>query len=69
MDTATRLETVAGSISDSAHPLLKSTGYKAILFKNHRYIMLYRVENQTAFVEAIYHQLQDYEGIFASEIE
>ncbi len=30
--------------------------------------MLYRIEGTTAYVDAIYHQLQDYENIFADEL-
>jgi hypothetical protein len=30
--------------------------------------MLYRVEGTTAYVDAVYHQLQDYENTFADEL-
>ena len=30
--------------------------------------MLYRIENATVYVDAIYHQLQDYENTFADEL-
>ena len=29
--------------------------------------MLYRTENLVAYVDAVYHQLQDYENLFALE--
>ena len=32
-------------------------------------IMLYRIDGATVYVEAIYHQLQDYEKTFANELE
>lgn len=31
--------------------------------------MLYRIEGTTAYVDAIYHQLQDYENTFADELD
>lgn len=30
--------------------------------------MLYRIEEKKVYVEAIYHQLQDYENIFSNEL-
>ena len=38
-------------------------------YLRHRYPILYRIEGTTAYVEAIYHQLQDYENTFADELE
>ena len=32
-------------------------GYRIMHFMRHRYLMLYRIENTTAYVDAIYHQL------------
>ena len=37
-------------------------------FMRHRYLMLYRIEGATAYVDAIYHQLQNYEIAFADEL-
>ena len=48
---------------------LKKNGYRAIHFMRHRYLMLYRVEGTTAYVDAVYHQLQDYENTFADELK
>ena len=43
---------------------------KALMnFLRHRYLMLCRVEGHTAYVDAIYHQLQDYENIFGNELD
>ncbi len=44
-------------------PQLKKNGYHLINFLRHRYLMLYRIEGKTAYVDAIYHQFQDYENI------
>ena len=68
LDTQKELSKIAGRMKLCGHPLLKEYGYYPINFLRHRYIMLYRIEGQTAYVEAIYHQLQDYENIFADEL-
>ena len=31
-------------------------------FLSHRYFMLYRIENDTVYVDKIFHELQDYEN-------
>ncbi|MFR2038592.1 MAG: type II toxin-antitoxin system RelE/ParE family toxin, partial [Anaerobutyricum sp.] len=31
-------------------------------FLSHRYFMLYRIENDTVYVDNIFHELQDYEN-------
>lgn len=46
----------------------KDLGYRKILFKSHDYLYIYRVIDNNAYVDATYHQLQDYENIFKSEI-
>ncbi len=59
LDTQERLSNVAGSLKTCSHPQLKKNGYRLINFLQHRYLMLYRIEGRTAYVDAIYHQLQD----------
>ena len=66
--TTTELENVAGSLRFCDDPDLKALGYRKISFIRHRYVMIYRIENNTAYVEAIYHQLQDYENIFMDSL-
>ena len=68
LDTSAQLELSAGSLRFCKHPKLKELGYRPIFFLRHDYVILYRVENQIAFVDAIYHQLQDYENLFACEL-
>ncbi len=68
LDTRERLSNVAGSLKPCAHPQLKKNGYRPINFLRHSYLMLYRIEGRTAYVDAIYHQLQDYENIFADKL-
>lgn len=67
LETRDQLSRVAGSLKFCAHPQLKKNGYRAISFLRHRYLMLYRVEDTTVYVDAIYHQLQDYEKSFVDE--
>lgn len=64
IETKERLAMIAGSLKLCAHPELKRLGYHTINFKNHRYIMLYRINSAFVYVDAIYHQLQDYENTF-----
>ena len=68
-DTRKELSKCAGSLSYCKHPRLKALGYHPMLFLKHRYVMLYRIEEQTAYVDGIYHLLQDYENTFASEFD
>ncbi len=68
LETRNRLSVIAGSLKYCTHPQLKEYGYRAIHFKQHRYTMLYRVEGADVYVDAIYHQLQDYENTFADEL-
>lgn len=68
LETRKRLSEAAGSLDFCTHPLLKKNGYHIIHFLRHRYLMLYRIEGRTVYVDAIYHQLQDYENIFADDL-
>lgn len=68
LETRNQLSRVANSLKFCSHPQLKRNGYRAISFLRHRYLMLYRVEGSTVYVEAIYHQLQDYENTFVDEL-
>lgn len=67
LETRDYLSRVAGSLKLCDHPQLKTDGYHVINFMRHRYLMLYRIEDTNVYVDAIYHQLQDYENIFVDE--
>lgn len=60
--TMKNLSNVAGSLKFCDNPKLKELGYRRINFLSHRYFMLYRIENDTVFVDNIFHTLQDYES-------
>lgn len=56
------LSRVAGSLKLCDNPNLKEYGYRRINFLAHKYFMLYRIENNLAIVDNIFHELQDYEN-------
>lgn len=56
------LKKVAGSLKDCENPRLRMLGYKRINFIKHRYFMLYRIVEGEVIVDAIFHELQDYEN-------
>ncbi len=64
VETRERLASIAGSLKLCNHSVLKKNGYRSINFLRHRYLMLYRIEGSNVYVDAIYHQLQDYEKNF-----
>ena len=62
--TMQNLSRVAGSLKNCDNPHLKAKGYRRINFVSHRYFMLYRLQENVAIVDNIFHELQDYENKF-----
>lgn len=60
--TKINLTNVAESLKLCDNPKLRELGYHRINFLSHRYFMLYRIENDTVYVDNIFHELQDYEN-------
>jgi hypothetical protein len=60
--TKVSLSKVAGSLKFCDNPKLRELGYRRINFLSHRYFMLYRIKNDTVYVDNIFHELQDYEN-------
>ena len=60
--TKQTLSKVAGSLKLCDNPKLSVLGYRRMNFMSHRYFMLYRIEGETAVVDSIFHELQDYEN-------
>ena len=60
--TKSSLSRVAGSLKLCDNPRLRELGYRRMNFLSHSYFMLYRVEGDTAIVDNIFHDLQDYEN-------
>ena len=61
-NTIKKLKYVADSLKVCDNPRLQSLGYRRINFQQHRYFMLYRIENDVVYVDDIFHELQDYEN-------
>lgn len=60
--TIRSLKNVAGSLKLCDNPRLRELGYRRINFLSHRYFMMYRIVDDTVFVDNIFHELQDYEN-------
>ena len=61
-ETKQRLSIHANSIKLCDNPRLNALGYRKIYFQTHRYFMLYRIKDDLAIVDNIFHELQDYEN-------
>ena len=61
-ETKQSLSNIAGTLQLCANPHLNALGYRKIHFRTHRYFMLYRIEEDLAIVDDIFHELQDYEN-------
>lgn len=60
--TIKSLSQVAGSLKFCDNPRLKAQGYKRINYFSHDYFMLFRVIDDQAIVDNIFHFLEDYEN-------
>ena len=65
---AKRLEIVAGSLPLCDNPTLAKYEYRKIRFEKHDFLMVYRIHEGQVIVDGMFHELQDYEGIFAKEL-
>lgn len=61
-ETIKRLSHIAGSLKLCEDPRLRSLRYRTIHFKHHKYFMLYRIESNKVYVDAVYHDLQNFEN-------
>ena len=61
-ETTIMLSHIAGSLKLCENPPLNKLGYHTIHCKRHNYFMLYRIQESIVYVDAIYHDLQDYEN-------
>ena len=60
--TRRMLERIAGSLKMCENPRLKKLGYRRINFLSHRYFLLYRIAENMVYIDAVFHELQDYEN-------
>ncbi len=67
-DTKKRLSNIAGSLALCEDETLARNGYRRIMFAKHDFFMVYRIDNKTVIVDAMYHGLQDYESVFARQM-
>ena len=67
-DTETRLSIVADSLKICDNPILRKYEYRKIKFTKHDFVMIYRIYDGIVIVDGMFHELQDYEGIFTSEL-
>lgn len=69
LETIDQLKISAGSLKLCENPELNKLGYHRINFLHHDYLMLYKLNGRTANVDAIYHQMQDYENLFFEDTQ
>ena len=67
-ETQKQLSVIADSLGICAEPILAKYEYRKIRFKKHKFVMIYRIEGAQVIVDGMFHELQDYEGIFAREL-
>ena len=67
-ETKAELLNVAESLSYCYDPDLRALGYRVIFFRRHRYLFIYSVHGNNVYIEAAYHELQDYENTFKGEV-
>ena len=60
--TMNSLSGVAGSLKLCDNPRLRELVYRKMNFLSHEYFLLYRIEGDTAIVDNIFYELQDYEN-------
>lgn len=62
-DTIGNLEMQAESFGYCKSERLRKLGFHKIHFQRHRYLLVYRVKQDSVIVEGMYHELQDYENM------
>lgn len=66
--TGNCLSYLAESLRFCTDPILAEAGFRVIKLKKHKYLMIYKVIERTVYIEAIYHQSQDYENLFSDSL-
>ena len=59
-DTVLELSKSVGIIAEDTDENLRKREIKRIHFLRHRYVMLYTIEDDTAYIVEIHHELEDY---------
>lgn len=63
-ETIDTLEKMADSFGYCDSIRLKEMGLHKIGLKNHRYLLIYRINGKRVIIEGMYHELQDYQNAF-----
>lgn len=66
-ETKNRLKYVAPSLPFCQNPKLSKYGYRKIFLQHHDYVMMYVVQSNNVYIDAVYHTLQDYENTFMED--
>lgn len=66
VETGEKLSTIADVLKPCEDERLRRYDYRKISFRRHKYVMIYRIEGRTVYVDGIFHQKQDYENIFSN---
>ena len=66
--TVRRLSRVADSLKICDNPILAKYEYRKIRFEKHDFVMIYRIQDGQVIVDEMFHELQDYDGIFTNEL-
>lgn len=59
--TKEHISHVAGSLKLCENSKLREKGYRRLEFQKHSYFLLYRIEGSLVIVDAVFHDLQDFE--------
>ena len=62
--TKKKLSNIAEMLPLCTNDVLASYGYRKIEFEKHNFFMVYRIDGNYIIVDAMYHDLQDFESIF-----
>ena len=66
--TKKRLSIMADSLKMCDDPVLRKYGYRKIMFEKHKFLMIYRMQDNQVIVDGMFHELQDYDGILTREL-
>ena len=61
-NTRKQLENVAGSLREPESEALKARGLKRINFLKHDYFLLFKIQEDVAYITNMFHSLEDYEN-------
>ncbi len=63
-ETKRFLECAAEAVKICENISVKGKIFRRTRFRNHKYYLIYRVEGKNVIIDAIFHELQEFEGYF-----